>query len=189
MQIDQQLSRCMVITNYRTGSTCFTEKNSRVNKLYNMYEFINDAPNLQVVENTLKKCTRFVFKVMPDQIDYNADIIKRLKVYCNEIIYLYRKDYKQQVKSWIAWNESGNHDHHYGNAYTPYNIDVSQTHANKSADTIYKNNQALKEFYNLYPGSVYAYEDIHDNNPYTRQYNWKTIPSIKNYNTKEMFNG
>jgi hypothetical protein len=188
MIIDQQLSKCMVITNYRTGSTSFTEENSRAQALYNRYEFINNAPSLQSIENILKKSGRFLFKLMPDQIGYNSDIIKRLKVYCNEIIYLYRKDYKQQVKSWIAWNESGDHAYHYGNKFKTYNIDVSQKDADKYADTIYKNNEALKEFYDLYPGSVYAYEDIHDNNPYTRQYNWKTMPTIKNYNTKEMFN-
>jgi len=186
MQIDQQLSRCMVITNYRTGSTCFTEENSRAHALYNRYEFINDSPNLQFVENTLKKSSRFMFKLMPDQIGYNSDIIKRLKVYCNEIIYLYRKDYKQQVKSWIAWNESGDQT---PGSNKSYNINVSQADADKYAGTIYKNNEALKKFYNLYPGPVYAYEDIHDNNPYPRQYNWKTMPTIKNYNTKEMFNG
>lgn len=193
MNIDQDLTKCLVITNYRTGSTSFCDYNAEKNNLLNLYEVLHEDGEYHAVENIenlLKYTDRFIAKVMPDQFAYDFAKLQMLIQHCDQIVYLYRKDFTAQCLSWIAmqhlqdWHvKPQSNIQHSINFY----IDIDQAFADKHSKVIRDNNNFLKECVKRYPAQVYAYEDIHDNKPYKRFYNWEYKPYIKPYNTEEMF--
>ena len=106
---------------------------------------------------------------------------------CDEIIFLYRRDFEAQAKGWIAWNMAGDHDHHYGDLRT-YNIDVSQEVANKYIKELKDNYRFMNYAFKRYGGNVYCMEDFPHQIPYSRRYNWINDIQIPNYKThKEVF--
>jgi hypothetical protein len=192
MQIDEQLTKCLVITNYRTGSRDFCIKNERKNRLkMNLFEIIHKGgkylpikPAVEQMRNTKK----FIAKVMPDQFAYDFEKLEQLMGPSEQIVYLYRKDFRAQCLSWIASNYRNDYDRISSIQGADFLIDIDQTFADKHIQMIEKNNDFLKECIKRYPAPVYAYEDINDGNPYKRSYNWKYMPFIKDYNTEEIYN-
>ncbi len=187
MFVNREYTKCVVITNYRTGSTSFVRQNNK--GISTKFEILQPYDNIPTIINktkTLKK-ENYICKIMPDHISYNYEHLDIVLEHCDQIVYLYRKDFVEQVKSWIAWNVSEDFGHHYGPMKT-YDIDISQKEVEQYEDTIRKNNDFLTECYNKYPGEVFAYEDIQNGKPYNRTNNWITDPIIQPYNTQEMFN-
>jgi len=190
MKVLDNISKCLVLTNYRSGSTEFCEVNADISKgIINLYEILHDKEkysNIDDAINVLKYTDKFIVKMMPDQFNFNIDQFEKILKYVNEIIYLYRKDYKAQCLSWIACKKLK------WTSKRPKNekqaiIDIDQRFADTHSLTIKKNNDMLGAIYKKYPGPIYAYEDIQNNNPYAINYIWKYKPYIGNYDTNNIF--
>ena len=173
-----------VLSNYRTGSTFFIRETFLTNRIMPMgnWEHFNTNQNFNFLVQQLAIRNAFVFKLMPDQIDWHKDRFKTIIDECDQIIYLYRRDFTAQAKGWIAWNMAGDHDHHYGELKT-YNIDVTQEIADKYIKQLQDNYSFMNYAFKKYGGEVYCMEDFPHQIPYSRKYNWKNDIKIPNYNT------
>ena len=129
----------------------------------------------------------FVFKLMPDQIGLNKTKLKKVFDECDEIIYLYRRDFEAQARGWIAWNLSGDHEHHWGESKT-YQIKVTQDLADWYSNELMDNYKFMSHAFKIRSGPVHVLEDFPIQIPYSRMYNWKNNVTIPDFNThKELF--
>ena len=119
-----------VLTNYRTGSTFFIQETFLTNRIAPTgdWEYFNDDRDFDFALNQLKIPNKLVFKMMPDHIDHSPVKLSKIATVCDEFMYLYRRDFDAQAKSWIAWNVSGDHEHHWGEM-KEYDIQISQADA------------------------------------------------------------
>lgn len=125
--------------------------------------------------------------MMPDHIDHSIIKLDKLATVCDEFIYLYRRDFEAQARSWIAWNIAGDHDHHWGEM-KEYNIDITQQVADRYIQELIDNYQSMNYAFKKYPGTVYCLEDFPVKTPYDRKYNWINKITIPDFNThKEVF--
>jgi len=181
--------RICVFTNYRTGSTFFIRETFLTNRIWPMeeWEHFNTDKPFDVALKELKDKEEFVFKLMPDQIGLSKANIKKVLNECDEVIYLYRRDFEAQARGWIAWNLSGDHEHHWGDTKT-YDIKVTQDLADWYSNELIDNYKCMKYAYKLQPGPVHVLEDFPIQIPYSRIYNWEKDINIPDYNThKEVF--
>ena len=179
-----------VLTNYRTGSTFFIRETFLTNRIMPMGDwehFNNTDKDFNELLYELTQRNAFVFKLMPDQIQLDKAKYNDILGQCDEIVYLYRRDFEAQAKGWIAWNISGDHEHHYGE-YKKYDIKLSQQQADKYINQLIDNYMFMKQSFKKFPGAVYCLEDFPIQLPYTRIYNWQCDITIPNFNThKELF--
>jgi len=183
-------NRTIVLTNYRTGSTSFVSKNCNKNTV-NHWEIVNTQNRkLHNIPKILKNSRSYIAKIMPDQLQEDWDYLDKFIECCDQVVYLYRKDFTAQCLSWIAmqhlkdWSVRPQGESN----WIEHTIDINQQFADEHTEVIRSNNDALQTLYKKYPGKVYAYEDIQDNDPYRRKYNWIYTPHIEPYNTGAMFN-
>ena len=181
--------RICIICNYRTGSTFFIRETflgNRINPTGN-WEYFNDNRDFNFALEQLTIPSKFVFKLMPDHIDHSLVKLDKLSTICDEFMYLYRRDFEAQARSWIAWNMAGDHEHHYGKV-KEYNIDVTQEVADRYTQQLIDNYKSMRYAYQKYPGKVYCLEDFSVKIPYDRRYIWKNEISIPSFNVnKEVF--
>jgi len=184
-----------VLTNYRSGSTFFIRETFLTNRIAPMgdWEHFNNKWNdskdkdFDFLLNQLKQRSAFVFKLMPDQIGYSKIKYDKILQECDEVVYLYRRDFQAQAKGWIAWNVTGDHDHQYGD-YKQYDVKVTQKIADECIDELISNYKFMKTAYKERPGNVYCLEDFPIQVPYARLYNWQNEIIIPDFNThKELF--
>jgi hypothetical protein len=182
--------RVCLVTNYRTGSTFFIRETFKVNKIppTENWEHFNSKRTFAQNFNLLQRSQSFIFKLMPDQIDHSLTGIKLIEDRCDELIYLYRRNFVSQASSWIAWNLTGDHDHHWGENRT-YELEPTQEIADKYTNQLLENYQSMKYIYNQYPGRVFCLEDFPNQYPYNRNYKWQSKVKIPSFNVqKEVFN-
>lgn len=178
-----------VLSNYRTGSTFFIRETFLSNRIIPMgdWEHFNNNKNFAFLLDELKQRTAFVFKLMPDQIQMDQAKYNDILGQCDEIVYLYRRDFEAQARGWIAWNMAGDHDHHYGELKR-YDINITQEVADKYCQELIDNYKFMNKSFKKFPGNVYCLEDFPIQIPYSRLYNWQTEITIPNFNThKEVF--
>lgn len=177
-----------LLTNYRTASTYFIRETFFTNKIppTGNWEHFNNRNFLKAYKE-LKPVNKFIFKLMPDQIDHAYEKFEAINTLCDEIVYLYRRDFEAQAKSWIAWNLSGDHDHHWGDE-KQFSINATQPIADMYSNQLIENYNFIRNMYKKYPGPVYCMEDFPVNKPYNRTYNWLSEIKIQPFNThKEVF--
>ena len=150
-----------VITNYRTGSTFFIRETFLTNRIMPMgdWEHFNSNKPFGRLLFELQQRTAFVFKLMPDQINLDESKFNDIIGQCDEIVYLYRRDFEAQAKGWIAWNVSGDHEHHYGELKR-YDIKISQEDADKYSQQLINNYKFMRDTFKKFPGNVYCLEDF-----------------------------
>jgi len=178
-----------VITNYRTGSTFFIRETFLTNRIMPMgdWEHFNNDKNFNYLLHELKQRTAFSFKLMPDHIQLDKEKYHKILSQCDELVYLYRRDFEAQARGWIAWNMSGDHDHHYGELKR-YDIKLTQEEADKYTNQLIDNYKFMNWSFKKYPGNVYCLEDFPLQVPYSRIYNWQSDITIPDFNThKEVF--
>lgn len=178
-----------VLTNYRTGSTFFIRETFLTNRIMPMgnWEHFNSEQDFNFLLDQCRQRTAFVFKLMPDQIQYSQEKYNDILGECDEIVYLYRRDFEAQAKGWVAWNVVGDHDHHYGEMKM-YNVKTTQQEANKYIQQLIDNYKFMNESFKKFPGNVYCVEDFPIQIPYARLYNWEANIEIPSFNThKEVF--
>lgn len=177
-----------LLTNYRTASTYFIRETFYTNKIppTGNWEHFNQR-NFLTAYKELKPINKFILKLMPDQIDHSYEKFEALNNICDNIVFLYRRDFEAQAKSWIAWNLSDDHEHHWGEE-RQFNINVTQAVADMYTNQLIENYQFINKIYKKYPGSVYCMEDFPIQRPYNRKYNWLNEIKIQPFNThKEVF--
>ena len=124
---------------------------------------------------------------MPDHIEHSPLKLDKIATICDEFIYLYRRDFEAQAKSWIAWHVSGDHEHHWGEM-KEYDISITQKDADVYIQQLIDNYHSMKYAYKKYPGRVYCLEDFPIKTPYDRKYNWLNDIKIPEFNVnKEVF--
>lgn len=178
-----------VLTNYRTGSTFFIRETFLTNRIMPMgnWEHFNSDKPFKVLLNQLQQRTAFVLKLMPDQIQLDESKYHDLLGQCDEIVYLYRRDFEAQARGWIAWNIAGDHEHHYGE-HKLYDIKVTQEQADMYSQQLIDNYKFMNYSFKKFPGNVYCLEDFPIQVPYSRIYNWQSDITIPDFNThKEVF--
>jgi hypothetical protein len=178
-----------LLTNYRTGSTFFIRETFLTNRILptEEWEHFNTDKSFEESLQILKDRDEFVFKIMPDQIDLDKTKLKKVLNECDEVIYLYRRDFEAQARGWIAWNLSGDHEHHWGESKT-YHIKVTQDLADWYANELIDNYKFMNYAFKKRSGPVYVLEDFPIQIPYSRIYNWEKNVTIPDFNThKEVF--
>lgn len=178
-----------LLTNYRTGSTFFIRETFLTNRILptEEWEHFNTDKSFEESLKILKDRDEFVFKLMPDQIDLNKTKLKKVLNECDEVIYLYRRDFEAQARGWIAWNLSGDHEHHWGESKT-YKIKVSQDLADWYSSELMDNYKFMNYAFKKRSGPVHVLEDFPIQIPYSRIYNWQKNIDIPDFNThKEVF--
>ena len=178
-----------VLTNYRTGSTFFIRETFLSNRIMPMgdWEHFNNNKSFEFLLDELKQRTAFVFKLMPDQIQLDEAKYNDILGECDEVVYLYRRDFEAQARGWIAWNMAGDHDHHYGELKR-YDIKITQEVADKYCQELIDNYKFMNKSFKKFLGNVYCLEDLPIQVPYSRIYNWQSQIVIPNFNThKQLF--
>ena len=151
------------------------------------WEHFNSDKPFKVLLNQLQQRTAFVLKLMPDQIQLDESKYHDLLGQCDEIVYLYRRDFEAQARGWIAWNIAGDHEHHYGE-HKLYDIKVTQEQADMYSQQLIDNYKFMNYSFKKFPGNVYCLEDFPIQVPYSRIYNWQSDITIPDFNThKEVF--
>lgn len=178
-----------VLTNYRTGSTFFIRETFLTNRILptEEWEHFNTKQTFEQSLQDLKDRDQFVFKLMPDQIDLDKTKLKKVFDECDEIIYLYRRNFEAQARGWIAWNLSGDHEHHWGESKT-YQIKVTQDLADWYSNELMDNYKFMSYAFKTRSGPVHVLEDFPIQVPYSRMYKWENNVTIPDFNThKELF--
>ena len=85
---------------------------------------------------------------MPDQIDHAYEKFEAINTLCDEIVYLYRRDFDAQAKSWIAWNLSDDHEHHWGEE-KEFSINATQPVADVYSNQLIENYKFMKTIYKI----------------------------------------
>lgn len=177
-----------IVCNYRVGSTNIVRNMAAKEKLPNRWEIFNDCRGfLATAENLREKNDNShidrimrqieqcpcVFKVMGDQLLWDMQHIHRLAK-CTEFVYLYRRDWQAQVKSWVAWIDAGDRGHRYGKV-KEYHIDVTQEFFDDQAHILKRNYEFMEQVFAAYPGDKMCLEDFPVQKPYDRRYTWSRI--------------
>lgn len=179
-----------LLCNYRVGSTNTVKDIVARSGATNRWEVFGDArkiyptadnieqgksDHIQPVLDSLKNGNN-VFKLMGDQINWNLEVIDQIAE--NSVfVYLFRQDFEAQVKSWVAWLVTYDHNHHYGETRN-YDVDVTQEFFDAQARILKANNKFLEHVYARYPGQITCLENFPVQKPYNRSYDWKFQPEM-----------
>jgi hypothetical protein len=154
-----------ILTNFRTGSTSFTLKKAEEHNLpYKGELFSHEKPYtigwLKATENNNwnifdvlrigkeKAC----YKIMPSHFDKTVNgktkidtfQIQTILEHADKVYYLYRRDFRAQIKSWLAVRRDGSFGHtgfltnipiHYGGTEAEYTQRLSQLHSGSYGKT------------------------------------------------------
>jgi len=188
-----------LLCNYRVGSTNTVKGlqaqgygNNRwevfgdARKIYPTADNINQghSSHIQPIVESLKQ-GRNVYKLMGDQINFDMNVIEQLAE-TSRFAYLFREDFEAQVKSWVAWLTTGDHNHHYGENRN-YNVDVTQEFFDAQADVLKRNYEFLEEVFKKYPGDILCLENFPTKRPYNRSYTWSFEPAMNvTYDTNKL---
>lgn len=183
-----------ILTNFRTGSTTFIQGVAHERQLMNCWEFFGDGLKPAVADVAgqpdqvkfteraprLFQSNGAVFKVMGNQLGWNLDYVKQIAEQC-EMMYLYRRNFLEQAKSWTGWLVAQDWGHIYGKDKT-YELDCTQQFFNDQADVLARNYEFMLDAFEIAPGKVHVYEDMFtdDSGRYNRKYDWPFKPVLNN---------
>jgi len=182
--------RCMVITNYRCGSTYFVEKNWKQGYT-NHYEIFDKKPYDDAL-HTLETTDNWIFKVMPQQKRQHKtakiDFIERCIQRADKLVYLYRRDFAKQCISWIGKNLTGDWNHNPINGdYETHKVNITQHHADNLCRVLIDGWEDIKQYYNKFPGEVYCLDDYQEQKPYKIKYEFNIDFRVPVYDIAGIF--
>ena len=96
-------------------------------------------------------------------------------------------DFETQARSWSAWLQSRDHNHHYGKL-KQYDIEVDQQYFDQQTEILENNYKFLEQVYVKYPGTVYCLEEFTNQKPYDREYNWVNPIKLNSMYSTELLN-
>jgi hypothetical protein len=201
MNIKYRDKKICIITNYRTGSSSLLTTIAGLNKYPSLGEYFNTVSydgtgfTIDKAFRNITSMPRYIIKVMPDHLRYNMDLLTKVMSCSDRVIYLYRRDFVSQVKSFIAAKSTNSY------SVTGYkeldqtpessivNVPVLTNEFIQEATNILTNNYlAMAECCKLFPGDVYCLEDFKNQNPYKKHINWsQNLPYIEPYDVDILF--
>ena len=187
--IKEPFKRCLIITNYRVGSTYFIRKNAEHHGVTCGFEYVNDHGYSKAL-HFCKNTPNWIIKVMPDQLKHNIKIYETIIQYTDKIVYLYRQNFTAQAKSWIAMNKLGDWGEtrqHPNDRPLHHNVNVDQNFCDKWTKILIDNYNSIQQIYKRYPGDIHCFEDFTTYLPYKRIYNWNYEPRIPHYDVENIF--
>lgn len=201
MNIKYRDKRICIITNYRTGSSSFITTISDLNKNPSMGEYFSKVSydgkgfTIDKAFRNLLSMPRYTVKVMPNQLRYDMELLTKVITSSDRIIYLYRRDFVSQVKSFLAakstnsYSVTGYKELDQSPENSIINVPLlSNDFINEATDILKNNYITMSECYNLFPGDIYCLEDFENQNPYKKQIVWsQELPDITPYNVESLF--
>ena len=201
MNIKYRDKRICIITNYRTGSSSFSSTISNLNKNTALGEYFNTVSsdgkglNLDKAFRNILSMARYVIKVMPDQLKYDIESLTKIISSSDRTIYLYRRDFVSQAKSFLAarstnsYSITGYKELDQSPESSIINVPVLTDEFIQDSIKILINNYILMaQCYTLFPGDIYCLEDFTNQNPYKKHINWsQELPYIEPYNVEALF--
>lgn len=194
--------KILVITNYRCGSSYYGHTLAAKLKLANYGEILNSnnkngtatVPGTASHREKLNTLSDGVYKIMPDQV---CDVPLEEWIDAVDLhVFLYRRDFIAQAKSWIAINETNDWYNNglVGNPFTgkygtlvTHTIAPSQEIADRRTQQLIGNWETIRTVYECYPSEVVCLEDFNYTKPYNKKYIWESEIQIADYDTESIF--
>lgn len=153
-----------ILTNFRTGSTSFTLKKAEEHNLpykgelfshekpYSIGWLKQESDNWNIFDVLRIGKEKACYKIMPSHFDKTVNgktkidtfQIQTILEHADKVYYLYRRDFRAQIKSWLAVRRDGSFGHtgfltnipiHYGGTEAEYTQRLSQLHSGSYGKT------------------------------------------------------
>lgn len=206
----------LIVTNYRTASTSigfliaeqydvpFYSEIFNRNGRYGLGELPGDASHGAKL-NAIIHGVEGAFKIMPDQENDVplSDVAKAV----DKVVYLYRRDFTAQAKSWLGmqasldWGRNGfklspsfslrdlHLNTNLGTTIT-HHVPFTQEESDMWINQLIQNWEYVGDFYQQYPGEVICMEDYLEDTeylPYNRSYTWENEIVVPEYSPEDLF--
>lgn len=190
-----------IFTNYRTGSSFLNSRIAAINNLlgvgehFSYYNIRNDIELFETSYANLISNPRFVVKLMADHLQYNHELIEKVLTSVDKIIYLYRKDFTSQAKSYIAsastntFMITGFKESMQSPEDSVIKIgNLQQETIDNYINKLKKNYYTMAEFYKKYPGDLLCLEDFKIKKPYKKTVIWlDKEPIVPEFDVESLF--
>lgn len=203
MNIKYKEKKICVLTNYRSGSSSFCTAIGNTNKTFMLGEYFNPVSyngtgfTIDKALRNLYSMNRYVLKLMPDHLRYNKELLDTVLSHVDKVIYLYRRDFVAQVKSFLAANSTKSF------GVTGYKEldqspetsiikvpELSDTFIQENISTLKNNYLVMSECFKKFPGEVFCLEDFPKQNPYRTTIIWKKeVTDIPKFDVDSLFSG
>jgi LPS sulfotransferase NodH len=203
LQINDQYKekKICIFTNYRTGSSFLNSRIANVNRvaaLGEKFSYYGTSNNPDIFEKCFRDLTstpRFAIKLMADHLNFDHDKIEQVLNSVDKIIYLYRKDFVAQAKSYIASASTNTYTVNGFKEYgqTPENsiitIDaLSHEQIDTYVNVLKENYLTMSYFYKKIPGELRCLENFEIKKPYKKTIIWKDEePIIPDFDVESLF--
>jgi len=201
MNIRYKEKKICILTNYRTGSSSLCTALSNTNKIPMLGEYFNPVTfngtgfTMDKALRNITSMNKYILKVMPDHLRYDPELLTTVLAHADRVIYLYRRDFNAQVRSFLAANSTKSF------GITGYK-ELDQTPETSivnvpelSEDFVHRNITILKNNYltmakcfKKFPGEVFCLEDFPKQNPYRSTIIWKKeVTDIPSFDVAGLF--
>lgn len=198
-------NKICIFTNYRTGSSFLSRKISNLSNSVGLGEHFAYQKRDRKITNysesvfneefsNIHKNKRFLIKLMADHLDYTDGYIQQVLGSVDKIIYLYRRDFAAQAKSYVAGMMTKSLGFHGYKEMETSNIttvtvpEEYKEHSPFLIDILKKNYIKMSEFYKKVPGDMYCLEDFEVQRPYRKIVVWPgTEPVIEPFDVESLF--
>ena len=201
MHIRYKEKKICLLTNYRSGSTSFCNALSNTNKIPIIGEYFNPVTFNKTgftIDKALRNLTsmnKYILKVMPDHLRYNSELLTTVLSHADRVIYLYRRDFIAQSKSFLAANSTKSF------GITGYKEldqspetsivkvpELSEEYVHRNITVLKNNYLMMAECFKKFPGEVFCLEDFPKQNPYRSTIIWKKeVTNIPDFNVADLF--
>lgn len=201
MNIKYNEKKICILTNYRSGSSSFCTALVNTNKKPGLGEYFNqvsyDGTGFTICKalRNLYSMNRYVLKLMPDHLRYDTELLDTVLSHADRIVYLYRRDFTAQVKSFLAARSTmsfGITGYKELDQLPETSIvkvpELSDNFVNESISILKNNYLVMAECYNKFPGEVFCLEDFSKQNPYRTTILWKKeVTDIPKFDVSSLF--
>jgi len=189
------------------------QSNARGETEYSREEILHLTRDEAFLEE-LRKGTPCCFKIMPSHIKTNDSMLHDIISACDKVYYLYRRDFKAQLSSYLAVRIEGDYDQTGFKQFSKANSfdRIKETHLgirgkeetvvkeldpntnlrlrNLIAGSLINNYIRMAEVYRQIPGELICTEDYFTENkynPYNREIHWTEDPNLEDFDTESLF--
>jgi hypothetical protein len=151
--------KIIIFTTPRTGSTYYCKHLEQTHNILNLQEFF--SPFYEDYENnTLSRLggiQNWVLKIFPSHIsNFPENFVEELLKLSTDHIFLYRKNFKDQVKSWVLSLNTQQFMNNRSNLV----VTASDQQILDARNILYDEYLFIKKIYKKFSGKIVAYEDF-----------------------------
>ena len=213
LSLSKDDKKILILTSPRSGSTYATYSIAAEGNLVDYGEaFLITDKTIPAIVSKIKTYPNYTVKVFGSQIYYDKDTINELCSISDKTVYLYRRNFKEQVLSFLAclvgedlWVHEGTTAYikrHIANSRLPfYNSpfkDRSKTEVinlprpsqrliDMAVNITIENYEFMAETYQLHPGPVICLEEFKLSAKDNRVINWEEEFDIPEFDVEELF--